>query len=332
MSVQPQLVQPGDVAAPASDAGYFLTAKVDGVSKGQAVELQTWTGDGWRSEETAKTNQEGSVTFRSSTSAWTRVVTEVGDEIRAAHVYPSVDGPQLLWSEDFDGEDLGPLWLPIGQPDLDYTCSKGDSRAVELSGGVLRLSVTPSADVDCQLPNQSGRINGHVALTFPIGYGTVGARIRFPQSRDLVGSVWLQNAGPSRPWVMGQWADGAVIAETSGTDQDPGIGTGVSWLTPEGVFLTKPKDATRRSPGVSTDGRFHVFSIDRTPEGYVFRIDGHVIRKAREGVLPQPLSLALALLSPDKQVPDDAALGQTMDVDWIRIWASPVAPQSSATG
>lgn len=330
VAVQPQLVAPGDSTAAAADAGYVMTAMVEGVSEGQPVELQTWTGDGWRDDQSAETVADGSVTFRTTTSAWTRLVADVDGTVRAAHVYPS-EGPTLWWTDDFD-DALDPLWVPVDQPDLGFTCSDGDPRAAEVSQGLLRLSVAPSADVDCSLAGQSGRINGHLALDVPFAYGTVAARIRLPESRDLRGSMWLQSAGAARPWVMDTWADGAVIAETAGTDRDPSVDTAVAFLTPEGLFYRETRNATRDAPEIADDGEFHVFSVDWTTESYVFRIDGEVVRTAKKGVLDQSLTLALALLSPDTKAPGKAALGETMDVDWVRIWAPPSAPAPPAAG
>lgn len=324
VAVQPQLVAPGDTAAAAADAGYFMTAVVEGVGEGQLVELQTWTEDGWRDDQIGETGEDGSVTFRSATSAWTRLVTDVDGTVRAAHVYPA-EGPPSTWTDDFDDDVLDPLWVSADQPDLDYTCSDGDPRATEVSQGLLRLRVAASAEVDCSLIGEPGRINGHLALSLPIGFGTLAARIRLPESRDLAGSLWLQSAGAARPWVMDTWADGAVIAETGGTDQSPRINTAAAYLTDIGAWYRQTRKVTVPDADIITDGKFHVFSIDRTADSYVFRIDGEVVRTAKKGILSQPLTLALALLSPDSKTPSAAALSETMDVDWVRYWASPTA-------
>jgi beta-glucanase (GH16 family) len=68
---------------------------------------------------------------------------------------------------------------------------------------------------------------------------------------------------------------------------------------------------------------FHVFSVEWTPEKYVFRIDGQVTHRLEGNTSGKPEFLILSLLSSDYELPNfNGELPERMEVDWARVWAT----------
>ena len=91
-----------------------------------------------------------------------------------------------------------------------------------------------------------------------------------------------------------------------------------------GDWIPDP-DRFLSGPGDSWYDRYHVFSVEWTPEEYIFRIDGQETFRTSEGVSQQPEYPILSLLSSDYELRKlkDNPLPQTMYVDWLRFWESP---------
>ena len=72
--------------------------------------------------------------------------------------------------------------------------------------------------------------------------------------------------------------------------------------------------------------RYHVFSVDWTSSGYVFRIDGQITWRSSKAVSRRPQFLILSLLSSDFELGrlgGDERLPQHADVDWVAAWPLP---------
>ena len=83
-------------------------------------------------------------------------------------------------------------------------------------------------------------------------------------------------------------------------------------------YLTSAKDDWYK--------RYHVFSVEWSPQGYIFRIDGQETGRINKGISGVPEYPILSLLSSDyelKKLGDEKNLPQTMSVDWIRSWQDP---------
>ena len=65
-----------------------------------------------------------------------------------------------------------------------------------------------------------------------------------------------------------------------------------------------------------------MFSVEWTPQAYIFRIDGQETWRTRKGVSGQPQYPILSLLASDYELSymKDRQLPQHMYVDWLRIW------------
>ena len=68
---------------------------------------------------------------------------------------------------------------------------------------------------------------------------------------------------------------------------------------------------------------YHVFSVEWTPQEYVFRIDGKVTERLEGPTSGRPEFLILSLLSSDYELPNfNGELPESMEVDWARVWAT----------
>lgn len=314
--VEPQLMGAGDSPAPSRDAGYGVDVEVAGSTAGHEVRLETWSEGAWRSEDEGTTDDEGHVRLESEVGAYGRILTEVDGSPVVEQVIPAATGPSLWWSEEFDGDVLNFQWLVVQQPNGGGNCTYSTEQATDVSDGVLTLSVVENQGHLCKSTGLPVRHNGHIVLRGSLGYGTTAARIRFPSSRGVVGQFWLQPGNVGDRWVMDDEHEGVVVAGTAGTDQDPRLDTAVH-QTVRGALTTSrrvmsPTDAP-------TDGRFHVYSVEWTPTGYTFKIDGRTIRTVEASGPPPPMSIGLAVLAPRDRLPADPA-SRTMVVDWLRVW------------
>lgn len=316
LRVEPQLIGPGTRPALAQDAGYGVHVEVPGAPAGHDVRLEVWSDGGWVTEDQGATDDRGRVRLVSTAGTYGRVVTEVDGERTTVDVDPvSKDPPLLYWTEEFNDDSLGDQWLVVDQPD-DDSCMTSDASAAAVSDGLLALSVQEDADGACPRPGQVARVNGHIILRSAIAYGTTAARIRFPESRGVKAQFWLQPGDPGLPWVMDGAHEGVVVAGTAGTDRDARLDTSVNRVVDGAVKASRRVASSADAPN---DGRFHVYSVEWTPEAYVFKIDGETIRSVdADGPVP-PMTIALAVLAPHQRIPA-ASEDRTMYVDWLRVW------------
>jgi beta-glucanase (GH16 family) len=67
--------------------------------------------------------------------------------------------------------------------------------------------------------------------------------------------------------------------------------------------------------------KYHVFSVEWTPDAYVFRVDGIETFRHTKDISGVPEFLVLSLLSSDWGLPDldESKLPATKKVDWVRV-------------
>ena len=100
-----------------------------------------------------------------------------------------------------------------------------------------------------------------------------------------------------------------------------GGSAGGGWVKRPEQYLENEKDDWYK--------RYHVFSLEWNPSGYIFRIDGQETGRINKGVSGVPEYPILSLLSSDYELPklpdrdEKKNLPQTMQVDWIRTWQDP---------
>lgn len=328
--VHPQLVAPGDDVEAAADAEYVVEARIEGEGEGREVELQVRQDGDWEVVENAETDESGRVSFSVGEARELRVVSGDGDDDTVGVHLSTDDAPAATYTEDFeDGLDG---WSTRAQGYAGVrTCSRADDRAARVRDGVLRLSVLDDpARETCRYKGRryAYRLNGHVGTEGNqyFTYGYAAARIKFHQLRGQHGSFWLQAVGEVPTGAPKRTGAEIDVIEYFGDDHPQGGLTSFVYWRPKGGPRTAGgfiEDAG--DYGEDWSGAYHVFSVEWTPQGYVFRIDGKVTHRIRQGISAQPQFLVLSLLSSDYELQhlqtDD--LPQHMEVDWVRVWEQP---------
>ena len=152
---------------------------------------------------------------------------------------------------------------------------------------------------------------------FSATYGVFAARVKFQKGQGQHGAFWLQGPSP-----RGAEID---VAEYFGEGRpDGGLGSYVHYTDRFGKLHTS--GGTRSVKGILGAGRtpasgWHVYSVEWSPSGYIFRMDGiptfatnkPFVATAREGMI-------LSLLSSDWELPALKSTASPMQVDWVRAW------------
>jgi beta-glucanase (GH16 family) len=353
MAVLPPVSQPGSTPAPLSEARTAVTVTVTPTAAGRVVRLERQSGRSWKAVAEAAVDARGLAEFRVATYASGSPVTYRATALadRGLSALTSATALSNRWgppdfADEFAGTALGASWSHRGQ---DYNaaglrrCSKGSAQAVQVSGGTVRLSVIrdPARPEPCTAYRANGdvigdfsyRLNGHISTAgqHELTYGVVAARVRFQERPGQHGAFWLQ---PSVP------VPGAGTAAEGGAEIDVvewfGAGLPSGGLSSSVYYPTTSGQAKAggwiANPGSYLGGKgdswwssYHVFSVEWSPSGYVFRVDGRETFRTGLGVSERPQYLILSLLSSDYELPGlggEDRLPQHMDVDWVQFWRS----------
>lgn len=333
-----------------------MTATFRPASKGRPVTLQRRQGRRWVDVAEARQDRRGQVEFTAPYKTKRKVATyrvQAGRHrglkpVGSRGVKTSQPGP-ADFTDDFTGTALDTTkWghrLQGYSVASQRECSQADPRAVSVAGGRARLSVLSDPDRPSVTDEADGtqqctyageqyewRINGHIGTqdTYSFKYGYAAARMKFQPRRGQHASFWsmpaTREAGEGSASQTGAEID--VIEWFGGQHPKGGLASFIHhWPDDNQEGITSEKvggwidDPGRYGGKWST--RYHVFSVEWTPERYVFRIDGHEISRTSKGVSGQEQYLILSLLSSDyelKALGGDHNLPQTMDVDWVRAW------------
>ena len=327
----PPIAQPGKDDASADGASTVLVAAAQPAGKGAVVTLQRRSASGWSNLEVASTNGRGLATFEVPAQKGGdeepdhRVVAKGRPEVRSDG---DDGGWQLKFSDEFAGTSLGPDWSYRALGSLSASSgrkvSASSKDAVEVRDGALRLQVK-------QDPDKAGNyLNGHISTekAYLFKYGVAAARIKFQRPRGSHGAFWSQSptfgTPPGDPGAAGTEID---IGEYFGEGAARGGLASYVYHVDGSGSLVKTGKVLRKAPGLvgSPDAfwkRYHVFSVEWSPEGYVFRIDGDTTYRVDKAVSRRTQFLILSLLSSDWELPDldPRTLPTSMQVDWVRVW------------
>jgi beta-glucanase (GH16 family) len=259
------------------------------------------------------------------------------------------------WAPDFEDTFSGSrldtsVWNDQDRPHeavlAPRTCTLVDPGARSVGGGVLHLGVAldPSRagrPCDYEWKGSAGRspylLTAQVATehTYLTRYGIAAARIKPQRADGKHSAFWMlpedsafYDDDPARGAeidVMEFWGDTGPGAET--------IGSFVTWHGPgwSSLSLGGKFPGARRALGADREWwqEFHVFSVEWTPEEYVFRVDGREYYRESQAVSHVPGYLILSMLAADYELDDLGAgdLDDTAEVDWIQVYegASPWA-------
>jgi beta-glucanase (GH16 family) len=235
---------------------------------------------------------------------------------------------KLRFDEQFNGTSLDPSrwsYRKLGIREGGRLRSQSSTRSVRVTGGALHLSVRRN-------PYRRGYfLNGQISTQdkFSFTYGVSAARIKFEMRRGQHGGFWMQpqstTAAYGLPWRTGAEID---VAEFFGKGYPGGGMAHFLYSYPRHGATNKygkvfPGAAKAlRGKTDSWWSRYHVFSVDWTSTGYVFRIDGTITWRSSRAVSQRPQFLILSLLSSDWELPQlkTSTLPSDMKVDWVRAW------------
>ena len=330
----PQIAATGEDVEAADDASWVVEATVDGVDEGTAVTLVAKADGGeWESVSDAETDEDGRVALTSDTAGDLVVIVGEGDDAIGAEV-STADAPEASFTDDFDEDSVDGPGATWGTRDQGFAgvrqCSRADPSAAEVADGALVLSVMEDPKGgECQLPGRRKkfpqRLNGHVGTeeSYSFTYGYAAARIRTQSARGQHSAFWMQPVGgqlAGGPAVGGAEID---IMEYFGDDHPEGGLTSFTYFLDEDG---KKQTVGGWLPDVERLGddwaeEYHVYSVEWTPEEYVFRIDGVVTQRLEGETSGRGEFLILSLLSSDYELPRfNGELPETMEVDWARVW------------
>ena len=349
LEVLPQIVQQGKRTASANSAKAAVTATIKPVKVGRPVVLQQLNGSSWKKVGKAKQEKSGRAHFSAAVSKGGaplayRVVAQKYKGLKPV-TSDSADTTQWLtptFTDEFSGGTLNPVWSMRGQdyePTSKRACSKGDPKAVKVTGGALRLSVIKDREAKGKCLAKSRklkkkiayRLNGHVGTKdgFSFKYGVAAARIKMNKLQGQHASFWSQPIDENSPNSAGHEID---VIEYFGDKHPQGgltsfihwykgnklIKTG-SWIKDSKSFLKNKKDGWSKN--------YHVFSVKWDPSKIVFYIDGKETWRTSAHVSKERQYLILSLLASDYEALEmnDKKLPQHMYVDWVRVWETPQA-------
>jgi beta-glucanase (GH16 family) len=343
VSVLPPIAQPGADPADSDGATGLVAATFDPVDEGAEATLESQHGGSWTTIGNAEQDEAGHVEFVLPAGS------AAGDSYRvtgSGATSETVDGD--TWGDpdfddEFDGNKLADYWASRGEgynPEGLRLCSAGSADAVDVADGTLRVSVLLDPDrrgEECTAKKANGepagkfayRLNGHI---MPNGhffkYGVLAARIKFQEKQGQHGSLWMQPAISESTTDSGPGGAEIDVIEYFGDGvKNGGLASFIYKLTedgPEKVGGQLPDpDQYLAGKDDSWFDAYHVFSVEWTPEEYIFRIDGQETFRTSEGISHQPEYPILSLLSSDYELEHlggDRFLPQTMHVDWLKFW------------
>jgi len=351
ITVLPPVSQVGKGVASPAGARTVVALKVTPATEKRPVVLERLSGTSWVKVAKSTLNERGLAEFSVGTTLGGLPITYRAT-VSKFQGKPAIKTGEVVSTEwgtpdfvdEFSGRSLSSAWSyrassynPAGL----RRCSKGSSKAVKVARGSVELSVLKDkskGNKSCVAKRADGkvigkfdyRLNGHIATsgTNALRYGVAAARMKFQKSRGQHASFWMQ------PTVQ----NGSKTAKTGGAEIDiiewfghPSKGGGLTSFIyhptnrgPKkvGNFLDEP-DQYLSSRSDAWWKKYHVFSVEWTPQVYIFRIDGQETWRTTEGISGVEQFPILSLLSSDYELDDlggDKRLPQHMNVDWVQFW------------
>lgn len=243
-----------------------------------------------------------------------------------------------VWRDEFTGTQVDPAnWshrqLGLRNPEGNRPCAEGSMDSVWVEDGAVHLQVreippaVAQASKEAQPCRHGEFYNGHIGTKrrFSFLYGVMAARIRFPAQQGQHGAFW------SQPTKGGGGAE--IDAVEYFGDRFPANGplAGSSAIQ-HSIYYPSADDTLAKEGGLFDlshlldEGEtwaddFHVFSVEWTPDEYIFRVDGHETFRTVLGLSDRKQFVILSLLTSDWELPRMNTSKLTpMSVDWVRVW------------
>jgi hypothetical protein len=238
---------------------------------------------------------------------------------------PGYDGPwRQVFADDFDGHTLNRAeWRTRAQGRFGRRlCAAPDPSMARVRDGMVVLGIEKVGGPTSACPHgvfKNAMIGTGERTTpgFTATYGLFAARVKFQSGRGQHGSFWMQGTGPGSAEID--------VAEYFGEGRpDGGISNYVHRTAADGK-VTSVGSVRKGVPDILGAGRtpangWHVWSVEWSPTGYVFRVDDAVTMRTKRNRVATKEFLVLSLLTSDWELPSLNTTKSTMSVDWVRAW------------
>jgi Glycosyl hydrolases family 16 len=164
-------------------------------------------------------------------------------------------------------------------------------------------------------------------------YGFAAARVKFSPQRGQHSAFWL-DVPDYAAITPGNPSTGTEIdvAEYFGDDRPKGgLASYVHWMNKKKGWDSlggeyKSRDLLPNKKKEWSQG-WHVFSVEWSPSGYIFRVDGTVTLKTAKAVSNSPQKVVLSSLTSMWELPNLKVnkLPSLTKYDWVRIYQRPGA-------
>lgn len=355
LSVLPPLAQPG--ARPASpQQGVTLMAQFTPARVGRLVVIQRRDASGWTRIGETTQDASGYAHYTAPVAApdgAAAVYRAVAKPVRGSRWVTPREATSavtardytVLFEDTFSGPVLDPSkWVDQmkdtveGTPASNRKCSRINPATRHVADGVLHMGVAEDptkAGQLCQWFDGKGATGLHPSMwntqimtrgNFEFRYGYAAARMKVQQAKGMHSAFWLQPHDiPHGPPALGTEIDVMEFFGDTGRRAN-GIASFVHWYEfgehqqSGGIFH---ESGDFRVAGEQWWDNFHVFSVEWTPEAYIFRVDGREFHRETVAISQAPEYLLLSMLTGDyeyKNLTTDE-WNQTAQVDWVRVWA-----------
>ena len=339
----PPVVQPGRSPAAPPDSTQ-LVATFEPARPGRPVLLERDTRRGWRTVDRGRQDRWGSTAFDVDPGTYRArlAATPRRPAVRTGRV--RTGAWSTTFEDTFDGTTLDPtvwndqvrmhesVWTP-------RTCTRSDPAARRVDGGVLHLGIALDpqlAGTPCSYVHPTGSgthdylVYSQVAteLTHVFGFGVFAARIRPQRARGMHSAFWMLPQG--RKFVRGDPTGGTEIdvMEYFGElpSGDDSIGSFIHYYGTDSTSVSRGQVFRSARRVLDRDeewwDRFHVFSVEWTPEQYVFRVDGREYYRETGAVSRAQQYLVLSMQALDYELADltPGEYADTAKVDWVRAY------------
>ncbi|WP_426244660.1 glycoside hydrolase family 16 protein [Nocardioides sp. LHG3406-4] len=352
----PVLVQRGRIAAlpPVAQQGTTPSAPAEGpivsagftpARPGRTVQLQQQRGGGWETVRTAPQDRSGYAVFEASAGKTYRAVTVAAG---GAPAYTTDQVTAREWKPAFEDTFSGPTLNPALWQDqtesYSYdtgirTCARQDPSVRAMTGETLELGIgydTTRAGQNCHYTSAYGEgdspylLNTQVATqkSFTYRYGYVAARIRFAAPQGAHSCFWILPEGGKVPGDPARGAEVDVAEFFGEGGPRDAVGGFIHTLDSAGNNeklgdLFKPTSLMKPT-GDSWSTSYHVFSLEWTPQEYVFRVDGREFWRTSQRISQADEYLVLSMLTSNYELRylTPETLAAKTSVDWVRVWKS----------
>ena len=342
LSLRPALSQPGKRPTTSSGTTQAL-ATFSNTRTGQTVTLERDSGSGWQTVARRRQHRSGSTIFTlpDTTSLYRAVaLSRSGGAVAATD---TVRGRRFttLFRDEFSRRRINSAkWAdqPTLAPAYMRMCSRLSPKARSVDNGVLQMGVAldpARAGTPCTW-TLNGRSGSHPYMLntqlytrgkFSFTYGYAAVRMQMHLDKGMHASFWMQPTNWYTPGDPAQGTEIDVVEFFGRTKKDQQIAAFVHWYDSGNVHHKlggKVPYANRLKRRAETwANSYHVFSVEWTPEAYVFRVDGREFWRETEVVSQSPEYLLLSMLTSDYELEKLTArtMHQRARVDWVRVWS-----------